>query len=141
MGFETKKPRRSHLAAPETTMKMLLENQRESDIVADACDGHFGESQRFSLGLLAAGSLNDHVQQVAAKLLQRFCPVDERRRIKVDVVLHLNEGQLIAGDLDDGDNGIAGGRTAATGKDHYLRAAGRHGCHGGGIVARRVHSP
>ena len=74
MGFETKKPRRSHLAAPETTMKMLLENQRESDIVADACDGHFGESQRFSLGLLAAGSLNDHVQQVAAKFLQRFVP-------------------------------------------------------------------
>ncbi len=55
-------------------MKMLLENQRESDIVADACDGHFGESQRFSLGLLAAGSLNDHVQQVAAKFLQRFVP-------------------------------------------------------------------
>ena len=129
------------MAAPETTMKMLLENQRESDIVADACDGHFGESQRFSLGLLAAGSLNDHIQQVAAKFLQRFCPVDERRRIKVDVVLHLNEGQLIAGDLDNGDNGIAGGRAAATGKDHYLRAAGHHGCHGGGIVARRVHSP
>ena len=44
---------------------------RGSNVVADAGNGHFGESQRFGLGLLAAGSLNDHVQQVAAQFLQR----------------------------------------------------------------------
>ena len=86
---------------------------RGSDVVADAGNGHFGESQRFGLGLLAAGSLNDHVQQVAAQLLQRFGSVDEGRGVEVDVVLHLGKGQLVAGDLDDGDNGVAGGSALA----------------------------
>ena len=48
---------------------------RGSNVVADAGNGHFGEPQRFGFGLLAAGSLNDHVQQVAAQLLlQRLVP-------------------------------------------------------------------
>lgn len=141
MEFEIKKSPAQPVGCAEDNDELFEENQGKSDVVADAGNGHFGVAKGLCLGLLAAGGIHHHLQQFAAQIVQSLGAVDQGGGVQIDVILHLGKGQLIAGDLDDGDNGIAGGRTAATGKDHYLHAAGHHGCHGGGIVARRVHSP
>ena len=51
----------------------------------------------------------------------------------------VGEGDAVAGDLDDGADGVAGGSAAAAGEHADLAAASDHAGHGRGIVARSIH--
>ena len=90
--------------------------------VAHASDGHLGITQRLGLGLLAAGHFLRELQQLLPQLLDGLGTVDQGRGIHIDVVNHIGVGQLVAGDLDDGGQGIAGGGAAAGGEHHNLGA-------------------
>ena len=94
--------------------------------VAHASDGHLGITQRLGLGLLAAGHFLRELQQLLPQLLDGLGTVDQGGGIHIDVVNHIGVGQLVAGDLDDGGQGIAGGGAAAGGEHHNLGAAGHH---------------
>ena len=70
-----KKALTRHKAASESAM-YFIKGKNKSDVVADTGNSGLNKAQCFRLGLLAAGGLYHHIQQISTQLLHRLLPVD-----------------------------------------------------------------